>query len=506
MSRPATRSGGQGAAANVELPKIAAQSGHTGPLIVPPQRNKQSSSNSVISVNKYLQVVTSQQQQNLPEENEDSEEKREEEEATASQDCLPRVQSSGLSYLTDTPPAEKTVGTTHSESGNTVEQPTHDKSTQGKRHLNGIRDAADEFNTPNTAAMKLAVQEQLMMLDNMQKERLISNKAHALGLTSRDWVKSAKAKRMLGNDRTKPRHGINENDSEESTQRQSSEKERTDYQYAVKSRPGTRMATAQGTTNQMRASSRMDQTNHSRTIQGQTQEQATGRREKYRELEQRKRLSRENKPHHQKPSESRRRREEEDERKLEKLRSIYDSSSRKNKSTLGPSRGPSRLHSRCGNRRMMSRPVTRLASWEKTTKSSGTNQSKVSPSRPVTQAGQRRSKGSGDEPGQASPIRASVKEMLDLERRLDESCCWNEIPVKTQFHFKTTTNSGQKSQNNSKTENRTEMPDFDLNDIMLRAKHKSQGSVAMVTVRLRKQRNTHNRHTQAQYHTIHPSN
>ena len=264
------------------------------------------------------------------------------------------------------------------------------------------------------------------------------------------------------------------------------------------------MATA-GTANQTRASSRMDQTNHSRTIQGHMQEQATGRREKYRELEQRKRLSGDNNPHRQKPSESRRRREEEDERKLEKLRSIYDSSSRKNKGTLGPSRCPSRLHSRCGNRRMMSRPVTRLASWEQTTKSSGTNQSKVSPSRPVTQAGQR-SKGGGDEPGQASPTRASVKEMLDLERRLDESCCWNEIPVKTQFHSKTMTNSGQKSQNNSKTENGTEMLDFDLNDIMLRAKHKSQGSVAMVTVRLRKQRNTHNRHTQAQYHTIHPSN
>ena len=121
----------------------------------------------------------------------------------------------------------------------------------------------------------------------------------------------------------------------------------------------------------------------------------------------------------------------------------------------------------------MSRSVTQLASWEQTTKSSGMNQSKVSPSRPVTQAGQRRSKGNGDEPGQASPTRASVKEILDLERRLDESCCWNEIPVKTQFHSKTVTNSGQKSQNNSKRGNRTEMLDFDLNDIMLRVKHKS---------------------------------
>ena len=135
---------------------------------------------------------------------------------------------------------------------------------------------------------------------------------------------------------------------------------------------------------------------------------------------------------------------------------------------------------------MMSRSVTQLASWEQTTKSSGTNQSKVSPSQPVTQPGQRRSKGNGDELGQASPTRASVKEILDLERRLDESCCWNEIPVKTQFHSQTMTNSGQKSKNNSKTGNGTETLDFDLNDIMLRVKHKSQGSVAMVTVQLRK--------------------
>ncbi len=487
----------------MELPKINAQSGHTGPLRVPPQRSKQSS-NSVISVNKYLQVVTSQQQQNLPEENEDSEEKRDMEEEEEAQDCLPRVQSSGMSYLTDTPPAEKTVSTTHPESENTAEQPTHDKSTQGKGHLNGIRDAADKFNTPNTAAMKLAVQEQLMMLDNMQKERLISNKAHALGLTSRDWAKSAKAKRMLDNDKAKPHHGSSENNSG-STQHQLNEKERTDnYRHAVKSRPTTRMATAGATTNQTRASSRTDQTSHSRTTQGHIQEQATTGREKYRELELKKKSSGDYVPHRQKPSESRRRREEEDDRKLEKLRSIYDSSSRKNKATPAkqPSRGPSRLHSRCGNRRMMSRPVTRLASWEQTTKTSGENKPKVSPSRPVTQAGQSRSKGRDD--GQASPTRTSVKEMLDLERRLDESCCWNEIPVKIQFHSKTN-NPGQKSLN-SKTGIGTETLDFDLNDIMLRAKHKSQGGVAMVTVRLRKQRNQHNRHAQAQYHTIHPSN
>ena len=494
MSRPATRSAGQGAAANVELPKIA-EGGHTGPVIMPPQRSKQSS-NSVISVNKYLQVVTSQQQQSLPEGNEDSEEKRGEGEATSSQDCLPHVQSSGLSYLADTPPAEKVTGATQG-SENITEQPNHDKTMQGRRHLNGIRDA-DEFNTPNTAAMKLAVQEQLMMLDNMQKERLISNKAHALGLTSRDWAKSAKAKRMLGSDATKQER-ISEN-MNGNKQHQSNEKERAEYRHTFKSRPATRMATAT-VTSQTRASSRMDQSANNSHARGYYAKEKAAGVEKYHELEQKKRSSGDY-VHHQKPSESKRRREE-DERKLEKLRSIYDSSSRKNKATPNQqSRSPSRLHSRCGNRRMMSRPVTRLSSWEQTTRR--TDQPKASSSRPVTQAGQRRSK--GGEEGQSSPTRASVKEMLDLEQRLDESCCWNEIPVKTQFHSKTN-HSGQKSQN-SKTENgnSTETLDFDLNDIMLRAKYNSQGGVAMVTVRLRKQRNQHNRHTKVQYHTIHPSN
>ena len=487
MSRPATRSAGQGA--NLELPKIE-QGGHTDPVIVPPQRSKQSS-NSVISVNKYLQVVTSQQQQSLPEGNEDSEEKREEGDATSSQDCLPRVQSSGLSYLTDTPPTEKVTIANHG-SENITEQPSHDKTMQGKRYLNGIRDA-NEFNTPNTAAMKLAVQEQLMMLDNLQKERMISNKAHALGLTSRDWAKSAKAKRMLGSDTMKPQQKITESDG--SIEHQTNEKDKTDYRHAVKSRPATRMATV-AVTNQTRASSRMDQTNH-KYAQGYT-EQAAGR-EMYRELEQKKRSSGDY-VHHQKPNESRRRREE-DKRKLEKLRSIYDSSLRKNKVTPSQqSRSPSRLHSRCGNRRMMSRPVTRLSSWEE--RSNRTNQPKASPSRPVTQAGQRRSKGGEEGQPSSGHSKPSVKEMLDLERRLDESCCWNEIPVKTQSHSKTN-QSGYKSQN-SKTENGTETLDFDLNNIMLRAKHKSQGGVAMVTVRLRRQRNQHNRHTQ--YHTIHPSN
>ena len=266
MSRPATRSAGQGAA-NVELPKISGQGGHTtGPVVVPPQRTKPQSSNSVISVNKYLQVVTSQKQQSLPEGDENNhDEKRAEEEAAASEDCLPHVQSSGLSYLVDTPPAEKNVSASHEfGSGDTVEQLTRDKSMQGKKHLNGIQihDADDEFHTPNTAAMKLAVQEQLMMLDNIQKERLISNKAHALGLTSRDWAKSAKAKRMLkGSDGTKLERNRNE-----ITQHQSNEKERTEYRRMAKSRPTTRMATTAAMTNQTRTSSRMDQsTDNSRT-------------------------------------------------------------------------------------------------------------------------------------------------------------------------------------------------------------------------------------------------
>ena len=477
MSRPATGSVGQSAA--LELPKIA-QSGHI-PVVIPPhaQRNKQQNSNSVISVNKYLQVVTSQQQQNLQEGHEDSEEKRDE---TSSQDCLPRVQSSGMSYLDDTP-SDINVACAAHESG----EQQKDKTIQG-RHLNGCRDAV-EFNTPNSATMKQAVQEQLMMLDSLQKEKLISNKAHALGLTSRDWAKTAKAKRMLGNGTTKQH--VNGN-----MESHSNEKEKTDYRHAFKSRPATRMTTA-AATNQTRASSRMEQSTNHHHVHGYT-EQAARIAEK---LEQKKRLSGDY-VHNQKPRGNRRGREVDD-KKLEKLRSIYDSSSRKSKAT--PSQQSStRQHSRCGNRRMMSRPVTRLSSWEQTTKR--TNQPKISQSRPVTQVGQRRSKGGEEGQLQPSPGRASVKEMMDLERHLDESCCWNEIPTKTKSHSKTD-QSGQRLQSSKpETGNGTETLDFDVNDIMLRAKHKNHGGVAMVTVRLRKQRNPqHNRQFRAQYHHMHPS-
>ena len=123
-----------------------------------------------------------------------------------------------------------------------------------------------------------------------------------------------------------------------------------------------------------------------------------------------------------------------------------------------------------------------------------TNQLKVGPSRPVTQTEQRRSKvGHGETEGALTTT--SVKEMMDLEQCLDESCCWNEIPVKTQSHSKA--NHSEQKQNSMTG---TETLEFDLNDMMLRTKHRSQGGVAMVTVRLRKQRNQHNSgwHAQAQ--------
>ena len=466
---------GVGQSVTLELPKIA----QTAHIPVTPQRNKQVASNSVISVSKYLQV-TSKQQPSLPEE--EGEDKAEETNVeTSSQDCLPRFQSSGTTSLT-TPSAEHVVQAPAQAGG--TEQPSYNKplySTRGK-HLNGYTNAV-EFDTPNSAAMKLAVQEQLMMLDSLQKEKLISNKAHALGLTSRDWAKSAKAKRMFGGSTTQTTGNGNEN---ENTRHQTNEQERTKYRHTLteRSRSPTRKVAA-ATDNQTRTSSRMDQAT---TIRYHTK-QATDSEDRW------KRSSAGRHEHRSTTKPNRTRRGDEDWRKLEQLKSIYDSS-RNNKHAPSYSQSPTRQPSRCGNRGRSSRPVTRMmTSREQKTKRSQNY------SRPVTRMAQSR--------GAEGNSRTTVKEMVDLERRLDESCCWNEIPPRTDSHSITNhpkpVHGSDKANLYSQTQAAT--LDIDLDDIMLRAKHRSQGGVAMVTMRLRKQRYQHHRQSHRStdhYSTISP--
>ena len=170
--------------------------------------------------------------------------------------------------------------------------------------------------------------------------------------------------------------------------------------------------------------------------------------------------------HHHKSSakQDMNRRRKEDLKKLDQLRGMYDSS-RNNRNLT--SRCPTRQDSRCANARL-SRPATSQATTSGWVNEAKRDQRKVDHSHPVTQ--QRRSRG-----------RAFVRDVtyLQLEQQhLDESCCWNEIPRKTDAHFKTDQMQSSKP------------PDFDLDNIMLRAKHRSESGVAMVMVRLKNHKQT----------------
>ena len=423
MSKSARTSAGHNKA--VGLPQIA-QTTHIPTAAV--ARKSRGSSDSVISVNKYLQV-RSPHQASLPEENEEEGEK-EMEETEIKPDSFPYHQTSRTTTLSST-------------SGEIVQLLPESREPSNSFHN------AVEFNTPNSASMKLAaMQEQLMTLDSSQKEKLLSNKAHTLGLTSRSWAKTAKAKRILGNHTTERAHGEVTTPQHQSYIKQ----EETSYRQSLNSRPHTRMAGA--VRNETRTTMK-DHSTNSTTRRRQEQSEPAPGVERDREGGSRRAHGDHTQKASAKQSESSKRREE-DRKKLEQLRGIYDSS-RNNRNHVY-SRCPTRQASRCAK----TRPATRASTsgWEEGTKKC---QPKANRSRPVTQLG--RSRG-----------RAFIKDVTDLQleqQRLDESCCWNEIPQKTNFRSETRPVQSSKPL------------DFDLDNIMLRARHRNQSGVAMVTVRLR---------------------
>lgn len=322
-----------------------------------------------------------------------------------------------------------------------------------------------EFNTSNTATMKLASQEQLMMLDRSQKEKLLSNKAHSLGLTSRDWARSSKAKRMLGEGctamatRRRKRRDVGKGKEEVTDHRQaemSRPHTRADsHQAAMVSRPHTRMAMAAMDRTRAHAGSRMEESNgHYVHRSAQQANDVRGERSKRASEDHVQRIS-------GKPNRSRTQ-EEQDTKKLEHLRGIYDRPSRRRSHRGMPSRCPTRQSSRCGN----TRPSNHVTSTTTTTRPSTSSckqrntEQKGNHSRPVTQLGRSRGRG-------------FVRQVINYEQpNLDESCCWNEIPRKSDSHT-------------TETDSSAKPLDFELDDIMFKAKSRTQTGVAMVTVRLR---------------------
>ena len=334
---------------------------------------------------------------------------------------------------------------------------------QGSRdHLNGCHDAVEfKMYVHTSDTMKLAaMQEQLMTLDSLQKEKLLSNKAHSLGLSSRSWAKTAKAKKMFGSNTTHRRDGSGDTTLHCEL---NPEQRQTNYRCSLNSRPHTSMAENQ---TRIMPGYRSDQSTVETTSHH--HKQTAPAMDVERDRENSRMITRGDPTHHQKgPAKpNRNRRRKEDWKKLEQLSGVYDLS-RNNRNAI--SRCPTRRGSRCTNARL-SRPATR-ATTSRQDNETKRDQNKVRHSHPVTQ--QRRSRG-----------REFVRGVMDLQleqQHLDESCCWNEIPRKTDAHSKTN-HSGQIQ---------TAKPlDFDLDNIMLRAKHRSQSGVAMVTVRLRNHKQT----------------
>ena len=135
------------------------------PLVLPRYRHTENnnSSNSVISVGKYLQVTSqAHPASSFPEED-------------GAESVLSLAEI--LSSLTNSTLSEEAL-------------PEHLQNDSYHYEDGGY------FPTKNA---RFSLQQQLPLLDETQKEKVISRKAHSLGLLSRDWAKAPSIKRMIGN-------------------------------------------------------------------------------------------------------------------------------------------------------------------------------------------------------------------------------------------------------------------------------------------------------------------
>ena len=162
--------------------------------------------------------------------------------------------------------------------------------------------------------VQILLQNQLPLVDEIQKERLISSKAHALGLLSRDWSKTPHVRRLFGT------YTQGDRDS-------------SDASHAY-SRPCTRRAIATGT-NQEHTSTEDTHHHHQLTVA-------------------------KNGPRPKTASEKTKCK---DNPKLERLKSIYKQGELSKRKTT-PNRLPPTKNHRCESR-AFSRPATRFSHWDR---------------------------------------------------------------------------------------------------------------------------------------------
>lgn len=262
----------------VELPNISRTSQLSRLLQQIYQRNGPPKSTSVISVQKYLRVK-SRNHETLTEEEEDLDE----EDATEVQ-------------------ASKERTSTREESKSL------DQNLSKQKHKEQ-REGNIEFEDKSAKFGGAAQQEQLLTMSRGQKEKLISNTAHALGVVSRDWGKVPGLRRVVSS-------RDEQSSMSRSPTRQS--KSRAEHRNQIESRMGYRsQITAPLHSGKGNVKSELDSSNSKSKVASKEMPM--------------------------------------DERKIDKLKSIYDTSHRTKSKSVQPSRQPSRCASRHA-----SRPATRM--------------------------------------------------------------------------------------------------------------------------------------------------
>lgn len=229
-------------------------------------------------------------------------------------------------------------------------------------------------------SVQVFLQNQLPLVDEIQKEKLISSKAQALGLLSRDWSKTPHVRRLFG---TYAQEDCDPSDAS--------------HMY---SRPCTRRRVTTSRVNQEHTST--EETHHQN------------------QLEVAKKDSR--------PKTSQEKIKCKDNAKLERLKSIYKQGELPKRKKTTPNRLPPAKNHRCESR-AFSRPATRFSHWDQEM-----GDIKELYSRPATRFSRSRSLESRAE---ARRPQATAKE-TDIES-IEEDSYWNELPRATQTRPTVTT-------------------------------------------------------------------
>lgn len=233
----------------MELPKITHSSQISQLLRQVYQRNNKCKSTSVISIQKYLKVK-SRNQETLAEEVEDEENTRDHETLTHEIQAIkekanmsPERQTIKERTSHDRQAVKETNHMPSPRQGSSTDDGIHTKRTRNdgyllKQDAARLREQDVEFEHRNETESALD-QDHLLTLTRGQKERLISNTARTLGVVSHNW---GKQRMTTAHSRTAEDQGDSKQDQQVSTSGSSTRqsKSRAEYRNQSESRMGYR--------------------------------------------------------------------------------------------------------------------------------------------------------------------------------------------------------------------------------------------------------------------------